>query len=637
MRQLVRRFLDHDLSRRGFVSRMAAMGFTAAAAQSILEPLEASERAAIATDALGSATIEGTGGELIVAQAKATGAEFMFSNPGSFEVGLFDALVDSPGINHIMGLHEGIVISMADGYHRVTLKPAFVNVHVIAGTAQMAGQLYNASRDGSALVITAGLNDNELWSDEASLAPRPGFDQKEVARQFTKICWEARESSSLPLMLRRAFKVSGTEPGGPVYLAMAHYALERKGVKAQILPASRFMIRARVRPSAGAVEDAARLLAEARRPVLVVGDEIWKSGAQVELIAFSEKLGIAVAAGNQGYRNFPVRHPHYLGNFSMGSEYIKGADLLLCVGARDFGGRVVPGSPEAPPAARIVRAGIDTSSMSRNYPTDVALVGDVKEALADLRAALESRMTKQRIVEAAKTRSEEVRAMTTAARAKAEAVARKNFGQTPIHPDELGSVMARTLDRDAIIVSENLTARYDAFNFGFRENEQTWIGNTGNGLGWGIGASTGVKLGAPDRQVVCSIGDGSVMYSASGFWTQVRHSVPVLTVIWNNHNYQTVRNAYHAYKGKMAASGHYIGMYLGDPDIDFVKLADSQGVKGERVTAPNEIEAALKRGIQATRDGKPYVIEAVISRLGGGAESTWHESFNLASTRKRSV
>ena len=613
------------------------MGFTAAAAQSILEPLEASERAAIATDALGSATIEGTGGELIVAQAKAAGAEFMFSNPGSFEVGLFDALVDTPGINHIMGLHEGIVISMADGYHRVTLKPTFVNVHVIAGTAQMAGQLYNASRDGSALVITAGLNDNELWSDEASLAPRPGFDQKEVARQFTKICWEARESSSLPLMLRRAFKVSGTEPGGPVYLAMAHYALERKGVKAQILPASRFMIRARVRPSAGAIEDAARLLAEARRPVLVVGDEVWKSGAQAELTAFSEKLGIAVAAGNQGYRNFPVRHPHYLGNFSMGSEYIKGADLLLCVGARDFGGRVVPGAPEAPPAARIVRAGIDTSSMSRNYPTDVALVGDVKEALADLRATLESRMTRQRIAETAKTRSEEVRAMTTAARAKAEAVARKNFGQTPIHPDELGAVMARTLDRDAIIVSENLTARYDAFNFGFRENEQTWICNTGNGLGWGIGASTGVKLGAPDRQVVCSIGDGSVMYSASGFWTQVRHSVPVLTVIWNNHNYQTVRNAYHAYKGKMAASGHYIGMYLGDPDIDFVKLADSQGVKGERVTAPNEIEPALKRGIQATRDGKPYVIEAVISRLGGGAESTWHESFNLASTRKRAV
>lgn len=637
MRHLIRQYLDHGLSRRGFVSRIAAMGFTAAAAQSILEPLEASERAVTGAEALGAMTVEGTGGELVVAQAKAAGAEFMFSNPGSFEVGLFDAFVDTPGMNHIMGLHEGIVISMADGYHRVSLKPTFVNVHVIAGTAQMAGQLYNASRDGSALIITAGLNDNELWSDEAGLAPRPGYDQKEVPRQFTKICWEARESASLPLMLRRAFKVAATEPGGPVYMAMAHYALERKGVKAQILPASRFMIRSRVRPSAAAVEDAARLVVEAKRPVIVVGDEVWKSSAQAELVSFSEKFGIAVAAGNQGYRNFPVRHQHYLGNFTMGSEYVRGADLLLCIGARDFGGRVVPGSPEAPPAARIIRAGIDTSSMSRNYATDVALVGDVKEALADLRAALESRLTKQRMADVAKSRSEEVRAITTAANAKADAAARKNFGQTPIHPDELGAALARTLDRDAIIVSENLTARYDAFNFGFRENEQTWIGNTGNGLGWGIGASTGAKLAAPDRQVVCSIGDGSVMYSASGFWTQVRHSAPVLTVVWNNHNYQTVRHAYHGYRGKMAASGHYIGMYLGDPDIDFVKLAESQGVKGEKVTAPREIEPALKRGIHATRDGKPYVVEVVISRLGGGAESTWHESFNLASTRKRNV
>src|SRR5258708_32320500 len=104
----------------------------------------------------------------------------------------------------IMGLHEGIVVSMADGYHRVTLKPAFVNVHVIAGTAQAAGQLYNASRDGSALGITAGLNDNEVWSDETILAPRPGFDQKEGPRKSTKIAMEGRTGHSLPLMRRRA-------------------------------------------------------------------------------------------------------------------------------------------------------------------------------------------------------------------------------------------------------------------------------------------------------------------------------------------------------------------------------------------------------------------------------------------------
>src|SRR5262245_40527316 len=303
-----------------------------------------------------------------------------------------------------MGLHEGIVIAMADGYHRVSRKPAFVNVHMIAGTAQMAGQLYNASRDGSALVITAGLNDNEKWSDEAGLAPRPGFDQKEVTRQFTKISWEGRTAESLPLMLRRAFKTAASEPGGPVYLAMAHYALEAKGVKAQILPESRFMIRTPARPGAAAVQEAAKLLVEAKRPLLIGGDEVWKSGAQAELVALSEKLGLPVAdSSGMAYRNFPVRHPHYIGPFGMGSALVKrGVDLIVCVGSRDFGGRVVPSGPEAPEQARIVRLGIDTASMSRNYATDLALVGDVKEGLVDLRVAVESMLTKANLAGVAK-------------------------------------------------------------------------------------------------------------------------------------------------------------------------------------------------------------------------------------------
>jgi benzoylformate decarboxylase len=640
MQDLVRRYLDSGLSRRGFLDRMAALGFSLAAANAVLRSADAAESAAgrLETPA-GGGLLEGTGGEVAVAQAKAAGVEYMFTNPGSYEAGLFDAFVDTPGLQLIMGLHEGIVISMADGYHKVSRKPAFVNVHVIAGTAQMAGQLYNSSRDGSALVITAGLNDNELWNDDVLLGPAPGYDQKEIPRQFTKICWEARRGESLPLLLRRAFKVAATDPGGPVYLAMAHYALEAKGVKAQILPAERFLIRPRVRPDAASVSEAARLLVEAKRPVVIVGDEVWKSGAQAEMVAFAQKLGLPVAMlSMQAYRNFPVRHPHFLGNFSLSSDYVRrGVDLVLFVGARDLGGKVIPQGAEAPAGAKIVRVGIDTAAMGRTQATDVAVVGDVKGSLKDLSAAVDGLLTKQRQGDLSAGRFEQYRAQAQGMHAQARAAAAKNAGKKPIHPDELGSVMARTLDADAIVVSENLTGRYDAFNFGFRENEQTYIGNSGAGLGWGVGASTGAKLAAPDRQVVCSIGDGSVMYSAAGFWTQARYGIPVLTVVWNNQNYQTVRLAYHEYKGRMAATGHYAGMYLGDPDIDFAKLAESQGVKGERVQDPGGLEAALKRGIAATRDGKPYLVEVAISRLGGGAESTWHESFNLADKRKRKV
>ena len=170
----------------------------------------------------------------------------------------------------------------------------------------------------------------------------------------------------------------------------------------------------------------------------------------------------------------------------------------------------------------------------------------------------------------------------------------------------------------------------DCSNRGYGDEDQIWIGYTGNSLGWGIGASTGAKLALPDRPVVCSIGDGAVMYQSSAFWSQARYGVPVLTVVWNNLNYQTVRGGFHRYDGQMAQTGKYAGMYLGDPDIDFVQLAASQGVKGERATTPTELAAALKRGTEITAAGEPYVVEAMIRRIGAGAESTWHEGFKLS-------
>jgi benzoylformate decarboxylase len=170
----------------------------------------------------------------------------------------------------------------------------------------MAGQLYNASRDGSAIVVTAGLNDNEVWSDEVRLGPRPGFDQKEVNRQFAKISWEARQAASLPLMLRRAFKVATTEPGGPVYLATASNALEEKNISASIYPAERFLSRAPVHADPAAVRKAARLLIAARRPVLIAGDGIWKSSAQEELVELTEQLGLPVAFPNAGAERDPI-------------------------------------------------------------------------------------------------------------------------------------------------------------------------------------------------------------------------------------------------------------------------------------------------------------------------------------------
>jgi thiamine pyrophosphate-dependent acetolactate synthase large subunit-like protein len=119
------------------------------------------------------------------------------------------------------------------------------------------------------------------------------------------------------------------------------------------------------------------------------------------------------------------------------------------------------------------------------------------------------------------------------------------------------------------------------------------------------------------------------MYSASGFWTMARYGLPILTLVWNNLNYQTVRTNFDTFGGEMAKQQKYPEVYLGDPEIDFVGLARSQGVDGARVREPQALEAALRRGVDAITAGEPYVLDVRVATVGAGADSTWHQRFKL--------
>ncbi len=631
MRELLCDYYDGALSRRAFFSRLVAAGLTAAAARSVVEAAETAQASAPGT----RRAVSGTGGELLAEQIRAAGTRFVFTNPGSLEVGFFDALVDRTDLHVILGLHEGLVVAMADGFHKVSRQPAFVNVHAIVGTAQMAGQMCNAHRDGSALVVTAGLRDATVYSDDVALGPAQGFSQADVNRQFTKVSWEVRTAESVALALRRAYKVAATSPGGPVYLAVAQAALEQQ-VTADIAPREAFLLPVAVRPAREQVEALARLLVEAERPFVLLGDEVWKAGAASEAVTLCERLGLPMAApAFSAFQYLSSAHPQYVGTGYVASKpYPFGsADLLVQLGTRDPGGAVLPREPWIGPGTRFVAVGLDTAMMGRTQPLDLAVVGDVNATLQDLIAALEGLVTSARLARLRDERLARITPATTAARAARRAQAEQHFAAEPIHPDRLGWELEHGVEPNAIIVTENppgLMGKHDFLRFGPRPDDKLGVSHSGSALGWGVGAAIGAKLAAPDRQVVLSIGDGSVMYSAAGFWSMARYEVPVLTIVWNNRNYQTVRNAGFRYGRRMAATGRYPAVYLGDPDIDFVKLAESQGVRGERVTSPGVIAAALRRGTEATRRGEPYLLEFVVARVGGGADSTWYGRFSAA-------
>lgn len=627
MRDLFRDYFDGRLPRRDFLARLVGTGLTAAAARTIVE---GAGRGTLETDPSPRAVaFTGTGGELLVEQIRAAGSRYIFTNPGSLEVGLFDALVDRPDLQLVVGLHEGIVIGMADAYHKVSRQPTFVNVHAAVGTAQMAGQMYNAHFDNSGLIVTAGLSDNTVASDDMVLAPRPGFTQAEINRQFTKISWEVRAGASAALAIRRAYKLASTPPGGPVYVAFSTRALAEQ-VTGDVWSKETFLLDAKPRPAADQIDAAARLLLEAERPIAILGDEIFRADAAGETIALCELLGIPMAASNMAAFQFvSSAHPLFLGTRAPGDRAYPygGADLVVQIGARELGAFGVAAADGTRP--HYVAIGLDTNMIGRTRPVDVAVVGDVKAAVKDLVDAVRAAVTADRLAKLRDARGSTVKAAIAAANAERLAQARRTFNAATIHPDQIGYEMERELERNAIVVTENnpgVLGKHDFLSFGPGHDQKLGVGHGGGSLGWGVGASVGAKLAAPDRQVVLSIGDGSLMYSAGGFWSMARHHTPVLTIVWNNHNYQTVRNGAFRYNRRMAETGKYPGLYLGDPDIDFVKLAGSQGVGGERVTSASDVAAALRRGTAATRSGSPYLIEFVVARFGGGAESTWYQN-----------
>jgi acetolactate synthase I/II/III large subunit len=603
------------------------------------------ERSTAATD---TRTVTGTGGALLIEQLKTAGVEYVFTNPGSTEVGFFDALAGAPTLKHVVGLHEGIVVAMADGYYQASGNPAFVNVHALPGTAQMAGQLYNAHWNEAALVVTAALVDPTVSSDNVILAPRPGFAQVDVIRQFTKLAWEVRNPASIPLALRRAFKLATTPPCGPVYVAFASSALTTPGVTAEVIDQGRFTIPVRLRPDAAQIEQAARWLIDASAPVLLLGPSLRPSGAVPATVALTEALGIPVLDVNGWIftdSGFPTQHPlSYDGRgpiLGMSPGFFQQFDLFVGLGAEDL--IPISDDPRAsslslPRQARRIALGLDTNAMARTQPIDLPIVADIGLAAQDLLDAVTSLVAKERLEKIRRARYDKIAAETAAFRQAIAGQVRANFGKQPMTPDEAGMIINELLDADALTVHENLSADMQS-RFGilaaYGEGAKRRMGARGSSLGWGVGAAVGAKLGEPNRQVVLHIGDGSVMYSAAGFWSMARYGTAVLTIVWNNQNYETVRTAYATYQGTIAQTGHYTGMYLGDPEIDFVKLAESQGVVGAKATTPDELRSALRRGIAATRAGEPFLIDMHIARTGPGADSTWHECFRPAPRRER--
>ncbi len=521
---------------------------------------------------------------------------------------------------------------MADGYSKASGKTPFVIFSRVGGP-HASSNMYNAMKDRTPIVIAT---DHRGVAQRGRDGHEDLDDWLEAFKQYTKWRWLLTDPRRIPEWTAHAFKVASTRPGGPTFLRIPRDVFYTKSLPAALFPRESFDVPMRVRPSDDLVEKAARMLLEAKNPLLYVGSEVWESGARPHVVRLAERLGIAVTQARSWAADFPTTHPLFIGPYRGGVRYPRNLDLFFNLGAR---------MPDAldrakgiPSGARILHARLERTGIGLNYPVDLALAGDAKETTQALLEAVTSLATTERLESLAAPRREQTAKVTASVAQAREYAAKQEWDSVPISWPRLAAELASVLDPEAYVVEEFGTQGPIVLSwFRFGDGQQTKIGRTvGRALGWGVSAAIGVKLARPDRQVVCLQGDGGILYAQTeALWTASRYDVPILIVIFNNRSYNETRNRMFTRGGRQMETRKDMISYLGDPDVDFAQIAAAYNIRGETVATPDQIRPALQRAIAATREGRPYLLDVLVARRGLGAESTWYPRHSVAEQRSR--
>ncbi len=297
-------------------------------------------------------------------------------------------------------------------------------------------------------------------------------------------------------------------PTGPVYIAYTSDALEEKDVKG-FIKADHGLQMGEV-PDEGVIHTIFDALLNADKPLLVCGPDIRAAQAEQEILDLSERLGLPVATGIFDYGSFPPHHPNYVGPVENVSE--EAYDVVFCVGycqssrgnAQDL---------RFQNTGTIMAVGHDPGLLGNTFPLDVAVWGNVRHTLRALNALCQDAHSRQPQVQ---RRASQLKEQGEWRVKQLQDEAGSLAGEKPIHPNYLAHVATQVLPEETIIVSENFRAADHYMPFGFSKGQWRLVRTFGGSLGYGVGASIGTQLGAPDRPVVCSLGDGAVMYGSSG-------------------------------------------------------------------------------------------------------------------------
>jgi benzoylformate decarboxylase len=539
------------------------------------------------------------------------GVRYLFGNPGTTELPLSDALVDDRRLQYILGLQEVPVMAMADGYAMASGSLGVVNLHVSCGLGNAMGMLYNAYREGTPLLVTAGQQDRRLRFEEPILVG----EMVNVARPWTKWAVEVERVEDLPAAIRRAIQTATTPPTGPVFMSLP-LDVQMAVAELDLTPAT--PLDTLVRPPADALRRAAEVLLEAKNPAILAGSRVVERDAVAELVRVAERLGapvISESGTTHGRLPFPTDHPLYGQCLPLWSpetnQRLREYDVVLAVGI-DLLRQYLYHEPRAiPQHVRLVQIDEDPWQLGKNYPLAVGVIGSTKASLDELGRVLAERMSDSQRA-AANRRAAEHGAKQAETRRQLREQASEERTRRPMTPLVFMEALSRVLPANVVVVEEAVTTTNTVFErLAALKNTSGYFGHRGWALGWGLGCAIGVKLAWPDRPVLGVIGDGSLLYGIQGLWTAARYRIPVTFVVPNNAQYQILKVGAVNMGLPAAQRGEFEGFDVTAPEIDYVGLSRSLGVEAHRITEPDELS---ERVAQSLFSDRPQLVEVPIAR-----------------------
>jgi benzoylformate decarboxylase len=541
------------------------------------------------------------------------GVRHLFGNPGTTELPLSDALVDQDRIEYILALQEVPAVAIADGYAQATGGVGVVNVHICCGLGNAMGMLYNAYREGTPLLLTAGQQDQRMMFEEPIL----WGDMVGAVRPWTKWADEVRRVEDIPSAVRRAVQTALMPPTGPVFLSLP---LDVQTGRAELDLTPPSLPDRLVRPPAEAVARAAELLAAAANPAILVGSRIQEAGAVDALVAVAERLGAPVmheATTSHGRASFPSANRLFAPPLPFWSPEVRRRleefDVVLVAGMKLLQQYIYHEPARAVPEhVRLVHLDDDPWELNKNYPAEVALVGHPRPSLDELADQLQRLMSPKQKA-AAEKRAQRWGQKQAQQRAELNTKAEAQRGLRPMSPLCLMQTLAALLPDDVAVVEESPTTTMGSYfeRAGALRNTSGYFAQRGWALGWGLNCAIGVQLAWPERPVLGVIGDGSAMYGIQGLWTAAHYQIPVTIVVTNNSEYRILKDCAQVLGLPAACEDRFEGLDIGGPAVDYVRLAASLGVEAHRVAEPEELADAVSTSLAGDR---PRLIEVPVKR-----------------------